>query len=154
VFNNHGSWVITSPAVHGDKVYFSTSDSGTFYALDAKSGAQVSSAKYIWPMFSSPAISGHTLYIGSHEGKLKAIDLSTMNVAWTFQTDGSRQNLATLTHADGSPKYEAAFTEDFYDDMVAGLKKMMTVGAILSSPVVADTVVYFGSTDGNLYALM
>lgn len=154
VFNNKGSWVITSPAVHAGKVYFSTSDSGAFYALDAKSGAQIYSAKYVWPMFSSPSISGNTLYIGSHEGKLKAIDLSTMKVAWTFQTDGSRQNLAALTHEDGSPKYEAAFTEDFYDDMVAGVKKMMTVGAILSSPVVVGNVVYFGSTDGNLYALM
>jgi outer membrane protein assembly factor BamB len=31
--------------------------------------------------------------------------------------------------------------------------RMMTVGAILSSPVVADGVIYVGSTDGNLYAL-
>ncbi len=31
---------------------------------------------------------------------------------------------------------------------------MMSVGAVLSSPVVIDNVVYFGSTDGNLYALM
>lgn len=29
----------------------------------------------------------------------------------------------------------------------------MSVGAILSSPVIVDDVVYFGSTDGNLYAL-
>ena len=154
VFNNKGSWVIGSPAVHAGKVYFSTSDSGMFYSVDAKSGAQISSAKYIWPMFSSPAISGNTLYIGSHEGKFKAIDLNTMNVAWTFQTDGSRQNGPALTKDDGSPKYEALFAEDFYDDMVAGVKKMMSVGAILSSPAVVNNVVYFGSTDGNLYALM
>jgi outer membrane protein assembly factor BamB len=37
--------------------------------------------------------------------------------------------------------------------MVVGMHKMMTVGAILSSPVVADRVVYVGSTDGYLYAL-
>jgi eukaryotic-like serine/threonine-protein kinase len=154
VFNNKGSWVISSPAVHAGKVYFSTSDSGMFHGLDAKSGSQIFSAKYIWPMFSSPAISGNTLYIGSHEGKLIAIDVTTQKLVWTFQTDGSRQNGPALTKEDGSPKYEAAFTEDFYDDMVAGVKKMLTVGAILSSPVVANQVIYFGSTDGNLYALM
>jgi len=30
---------------------------------------------------------------------------------------------------------------------------MTAVEAILSSPVVVDGVIYFGSTDGNLYAL-
>jgi len=31
--------------------------------------------------------------------------------------------------------------------------KFMNIGAILSSPVVDKGVVYFGSMDGNLYAL-
>ncbi len=30
---------------------------------------------------------------------------------------------------------------------------MMSVGTILSSPVVVDGVIYVGSADGNLYAL-
>jgi outer membrane protein assembly factor BamB len=38
--------------------------------------------------------------------------------------------------------------------MIIGVAKMMSVGAILSSPVVVDNVIYFGSADGNLYALM
>jgi eukaryotic-like serine/threonine-protein kinase len=153
VYNNKGSWVIGSPAIQNGRLYFTTSDSGMFYAVDAGSGAPIFSLKFIWPMFSSPAIAGNTLYIGSHEGKLIAIDLTTQKPAWTFETDGSRQNGATYTKADGSPKYEAAFAGDFYDDMVAGVSKMMSVGAVLSSPVVAKDVLYFGSTDGNLYAL-
>jgi eukaryotic-like serine/threonine-protein kinase len=36
VFNNKGSWVISSPAVQDGKVYFATSDSGLFYELDAR----------------------------------------------------------------------------------------------------------------------
>jgi hypothetical protein len=59
-----------------------------------------------------------------------------------------------LTKPDGSPKYEAAFVTDFYDDMMVGVDKMLSVGAILSSPVVVDNVIYVGSADGNLYALM
>jgi outer membrane protein assembly factor BamB len=38
--------------------------------------------------------------------------------------------------------------------MVVGVQKMMSVGAIISSPVVVDHVIYVGSTDGFLYALM
>jgi len=153
-FNNKGSWVIASPAVQDGKVYFATSDSGMFYELDAKSGTAIFSLNFKgWPMFSSPAIAGQTLYIGSHEGKLIAIDLAARRLAWTFQTDGSVQNGPTYTKPDGTPKYEAAFTDFFYDDMVSGVSKMMSVGAVLSSPIVVNDVVYFGSTDGNLYAL-
>ena len=154
VYNNKGSWVIGSPVVYNGKLYFTTSDSGLFYAVDAKTGSQIFSLKFIWPMFSSPAIAGNTLYIGSHEGKLIAIDLTTQKPAWIFQTDGSKQNGPTYTKPDGSPKYEAAFVDFFYNDMVIGVNKMMSVGALLSSPVVAGNVVYVGSTDGNLYALM
>jgi len=50
-------------------------------------------------------------------------------------------------------KYEAAFADDFYDDIVIGVHRMMSVRAILSFPVVFDDEVYFGSTDGNLYAI-
>ncbi len=152
-FNNKGSWVITSPAVRNGKVYFATSDSHMFHALDATSGAVAFSISFQWPMFSSPAIAGDMLYIGSHEGKLLAINLGAQKLAWEFQTDGSRQNGPALTKPDGTMASEALFTEDFYDNMVAAVQKMFAVGTVLSSPVVVDGVIYFGSTDGNLYAL-
>jgi eukaryotic-like serine/threonine-protein kinase len=154
VFNNKGSWVITSPAVRDGKVYFATSDSGLFYVLEAKSGTPVFSLKFKWPMFSSPAIAGNMLYIGSHEGKLLAIDLKTQKLAWEFKTDASRQNGPAFTKPDGTPNYEVAFPEDFYDELVTGVSKMQAMGTILSSPVVVDSVIYVGSTDGYLYALM
>ena len=154
-FNNKGSWVIGSPAVQNGKVYFATSDTSMLYAVDARSGTAIFSLKYNgWPLFSSPAIAGNMLYVGLHEGKLMAIDLPAQKTAWTFQTDGSIQNGATYTKEDGTPKYEAAFADDFYESMVIGVNKMMTVGAVLSSPVIVDNVIYVGSADGNLYALM
>lgn len=154
-FNNKGSWVIGSPAVENGKVYFATSDSGLFYALDARSGTPIFSLNLNkWPMFSSPAVAGNMVYIGSHAGKLMAINLATQKEAWEFRTDASRQIGPNLTKSDGSPRYEAAFGDDFYDDMIVGVAKMMAVGAILSSPVVVDKVVYVGSADGYIYALM
>jgi eukaryotic-like serine/threonine-protein kinase len=154
-FSNHGSWVISSPAVKDGKVYFGTSDSGLFHALDGKTGTPIFSLKFQgWPMFSSPAVAGNMLYIGSHVGKLFAIDLAGQKAAWTFETEASKQNGPTYTKPDGTPKYDAAFASDFYDDMIVGVDKMMSVGVILSSPVVVDDVIYVGSADGNLYALM
>jgi outer membrane protein assembly factor BamB len=37
--------------------------------------------------------------------------------------------------------------------MMVGVYKLFATGAILSSPVIAGDAIYFGSTDGNLYAL-
>jgi outer membrane protein assembly factor BamB len=153
-FSNKGSWVISSPAVRDGKVYFATSDTGLFHALDAKTGAPVFSLDFKhWPMFSSPAIAGDFAYIGSHQGRLLAINLKTQKLAWSFDTDGAKKNGPTYTKDDGSPKYEAAFFDFFYDDMVSGVHKMMSVGAVLSSPAVIGDTVLFGSTDGNIYAL-
>jgi outer membrane protein assembly factor BamB len=153
-FSNKGSWVIGSPAVRDGKVYFATSDSGLLQVLDAGSGAALFSLSFDhWPMFSSPALAGRYLYIGSHMGKLLAIDLDRRVTAWSFVTDGARANAAALTKADGSPNYEAAFPDFFYDDLVTGVARMMSVGAVLSSPVLDADTLYFGSTDGNLYAI-
>jgi eukaryotic-like serine/threonine-protein kinase len=153
-FNNKGSWVITSPAVYDGKVYFGTSDTKQFFAFDAKAGGSpVLSLKFTWPIFSSPAIAGDTVYFGSHNGVLTAVDLKSAKVAWSFQTDGARKNLTALSKPDGTTNYEAVFTENFYDNMMVGIYRLFATGAILSSPVIAGDTLYFGSTDGNLYAL-
>jgi outer membrane protein assembly factor BamB len=147
--------VIGSPAVADGRVYVATSDTALFYALDAKSGAKLFSLSFKrWPLFSSPAITGDRIYVGSHEGKLFAIDLRSQKLAWTFDSEGSKKNGAAFTKPDGTPNYEAAFFDFFYDDMVGGEQKLLTVGAILSSPVVAGDTIYAGSADGNIYALM
>jgi outer membrane protein assembly factor BamB len=153
-FSTRGSWVISSPAVRDGKVYFATSDSSLVYALDASNGAPLFSLSFNqWPFFSSPALAGDFLYIGSHAGKLIAIDLKARKQAWAFQTDGAQKNASTWTKADGSPNYEAAFGDLFYDDLIIGVDRMLSVGAVLSSPVIDGTMVYFGSWDGQLYAI-
>ena len=154
VFNNKGSWVIGTPIVKDGKLYFTTSDSGIFYGVDAKTGNQIVSLKLIWPMFSSPAIAGNTLYIGSHEGKFLAIDLASQKLAWSFETDGFVANGPKYIKPDGTPNYNVAYADEFYDNMIIGVDRMQSVGAILSSPAVVEDVVYFGSSDGNVYALM
>ena len=152
-FANHGSWVITSPVVRDGKVYFATSDSALLHVLDAQSGAAIDVLKFYWPIFSSPSIAQNTLYLGGQDGKLVAIDLSSRKLVWVFQSEASRRNLPSFSKPDGSPNYEAAFTSNFYDEMLVGISKLHAVGTILSSPVISGDVIYIGSTDGNLYAL-
>jgi eukaryotic-like serine/threonine-protein kinase len=153
-YSNKGSWVINSAAVKDRKVYFATSDTGLLRALDASSGAEVFTLDFNhWPMFSSPAIAGNLMYLGSHQGRLLAIDLTTQKLAWYFETEAAKKNGPGLTNEKGAPDYAAAFADNFYDDIVIGLQKMLSVGAVLSSPTVAGDTILFGSTDGSLYAV-
>jgi outer membrane protein assembly factor BamB len=148
------SWVVSSPAVRDGTVYFATSDTAAVQAVDAATGVP----RYLlsfnhWPFFSSPALAGEYLYIGSHSGKLIAIDLKERKVAWTLLTDAARQNAPALTNAQGAPDYQGVYGDFFYDDLVSGAKRLFELGAIVSSPVVSDGTLYFGGWDGQLYAV-
>jgi outer membrane protein assembly factor BamB len=148
------SWVNGTPAVRDGMVYVGTSDTARFMALDAKTGRLrwVFDAKaYI---FSSAALAGDLAYFGSHNGKLYAVDTRNGTLAWHFQTDASKRDPMKVLNEDGSLKRES-FAPLFGDfqDMYVDFFRYISIGAIMSSPVVDQGVVYVGSTDGNLYAL-
>src|SRR5712671_1326163 len=147
----HNQEGIQSSAVVADgMLYFGTSDSGLVHALDARSGREIFSLDFKhWPFFSSPTLAGDYLYIGSHQGKLLAINLKTRQLAWSFATEGAQKNGPTYTKADGTPNYRAAAGDSFYDQMVIGLDRMMSVGAVLSTPVIDGDTLFFGSWTGS-----
>jgi outer membrane protein assembly factor BamB len=153
-YSTQGSWVNNSLAVYDGRVYFGWSLPGKVEAVDAKSGDRLLTVDTKVPVFSSLAISRGLLYAGTFDGKLTAYDLTSLKPVWEFQTDASRQNIAALTLPDGTFNWGVIVPEPFYDEMVAGVRKMFTLGTILSSPVVVDNTVYVGSTDGYLYALI
>jgi eukaryotic-like serine/threonine-protein kinase len=148
------SWVIGTPAVRDGMVYVGTSDSSRFMALDAKTGRLRFNFDAKSYMFSSAALAGDLAYVGDHNGKLYAIDTKTGKLAWEFQTEGAKKDPFKVLNADGSLKQEA-FAPLFndFEDMYLDFERFASIGAVLSSPVVDKGVVYFGSMDGNLYAL-
>jgi len=152
-FSNHGTWVISSPAVRDGVVYFGTSDPPFFRSLDTKTGAPGIVLPAGMFIFSSPAVAGQMAYFGSFNGKLHAVDLQTGKYKWEFQTESGKQDALGLIGADGKPNFPAIFVSNFWEDMVLAVNKLYTLGSILSSPVVENGVIYFGSTDGYLYAL-
>ena len=148
------SWVIGTPAVRDGVVYVGTSDSARFMALDARTGRLKSNFKAGAYIFSSAALAGDVAYFGAHNGKLYALDTKSGKLAWEFQTEPSKKDVLKTLNADGSLN-EEAFAPVFGDfqDMYIDVHRFLTVGAIMSSPVVDKGVVFFGSMDGNLYAL-
>jgi outer membrane protein assembly factor BamB len=148
------SWVNTTPAVANGIVYAGTSDSSRFMALDAATGRLRFNFDAKAYVFSSPAIAGDIAYFGAHNGKLYAVDAKDGQLRWSFQTEASRLDPQKLLGIDGSLNREA-FTPVFGDfqDMYLDFYRFMSIGSILSSPVVDHGVVYVASMDGNLYAL-
>ena len=148
------SWVIGTPAVRDGVVYVGTSDSARFMALDAKTGRLRFNFNAKAYMFSSAALAGDVAYVGDHNGRLYAINTKSGALVWEFQTEAAKKDALKVLNTDGSLNQDA-FAPLFndFEDMYLDFYKFISIGAIMSSPVVDRGVVYFGSMDGSLYAL-
>jgi eukaryotic-like serine/threonine-protein kinase len=148
-------WVNGTPAIRDGVVYVGTSDGYRFFALDAKTGRARFNVDAKGAVFSSPAIAGDLVYFGVSNGKLLAVDAKTGALAWEFQTEASRSDPLKVLKPDGGLNNDVIYAPYFrdYQDMVLAFYRVFSVGAIWSSPVVSRGTLYFGSTDGNVYAL-
>ena len=131
-----GAAVISTPAVANGTVYVGSSDHN-LYALAAVSGALRWKFATGGRVSSSPAVAAGRVYFASYDSKLYALDAATGALAWTFSTAGERR--FSGKHLHGAEPAAEVMPDPF--------------DVFLSSPVVAAGVVYFGSGDGNLYAL-
>jgi outer membrane protein assembly factor BamB len=149
------SWANGTTAVRDGTVYVGTSDSARFMALDAKTGRSRFNFDAKAYMFSSAALAGDLAYVGDHNGSVYAIGTKSGKLAWDFQIEASKKDPFKILNSDGSLNQEILYAPVFNDfqDMYIALYPFASVGAIMSSPVVDRGVVYFGSMDGNLYAL-
>src|SRR5579871_1566729 len=152
-FNNEGSWVITSPLVTKGKVLFATSDSSLFHMLDAATGKDLVKQQLKAYVFASPALAGDIVYLGILNGTLEARDLNTGELLWGYETEASRENAIWMLTPDRKFNGPMAFATNWRESATYGLERQSTVGSFFSSPLIANGVVYVGSTDGNLYAL-
>jgi len=105
------------------------------------------------PIESSPAVVDGTVYIGSRDGKLYALDAVTGAKRWEYQTGSWVQSSPAIVNGivyigsnDGKLyALDAHSGEKLWD--------FKTKYAIESSPAVADGIVYFGAGDYSIYAL-
>ncbi len=152
-FNAAGSWVITSPAVAQGKVVFGTSDSSLFLVVDADTGKPIVRQQGKAYLFASPAVAGNTVYVGVLNGTLEARDLDDGDVLWEFQTEASKRNDGWVLTAERRFNTPMLFWSSWREAPIVATVRQFGVGSVFSSPLVVAGVVYFGSTDGNLYAL-
>lgn len=131
-----GQRIVGSAVWHQGLVIFG-SDDGHVYAVDAASGRQRWKVRTGGPVSSTPAVHEGRVYATSYDGRLLALDARTGEVLWKFATAGERRFEARGLH--GQQPLQQTFADPF--------------DVYLSSPVVANGLVYFGSGDQHLYAV-
>jgi eukaryotic-like serine/threonine-protein kinase len=151
--NNEGSWVISSPVVAGDRVWFATSDSRRVRAVEVATGKPVVEEKGLAYMFSSPTPAGDVLLLGEMGGRLTARDLKTGAHLWQYTVEAARRNLGWLLAADGTLDLPFVYGSTWGAAPFAAFERQLGIGAVCSTPIAVDGTVYFASTDGALYAL-
>ncbi len=166
-----GGIIRCRPAVVDGRVFFA-SDDGFLYTLDAKTGEQVWSVDIgnaveprLYPdavssnwdyQQSSPMVVDGTVYVGSTDGNVYALNAETGAVVWTFQTEGRIRTTPAV--ADGT-LYAGSWDGHLYAiDIQSGTEKWQFDMAhkyikINSSPIVADGVVFAGGRDQNMYGI-
>ena len=152
-FDNALSWVISSPAVVDGKVYFATSDSSVYHVVESATGKSILKETDKAYMFSSPAVTDDVVFIGVLNGTLEARDRTTGKVLWSFETEASKQNKGWVLTADRHFNDPLLYHSSWREDPIVAVDRQFSIGAIFSSPLVIEGVVYFGATDGYLYAL-
>jgi outer membrane protein assembly factor BamB len=152
-YYNNGSWVIVTPALHNDTLYFSTSDTHKFIALSAIDGKELYKGNCKTFGFSSPAITDGTVYLGNFGGSLMAFKSKNGDPIWEFRTQAAKINKDSIITSKGEFDFPKIFKENSYSGTMKSMDILYSLGSILSSPAVDNGIIYFGSTDGNVYAL-
>jgi outer membrane protein assembly factor BamB len=135
-----GGKIFSSPAVYNNVVYIGSEDHN-LYAINKTTGELLWKFKTGGAVHSSPEVYKNVVFFGSYDGFYYALNASTGKLKWKFKTGGERKvgskSLWTM-------KPKEMYMDDLYD-------------FFLSSPVLNlndhALTIYFGSSDGNLYAL-
>ena len=149
--------VFGSPVLSGTNLYI-CDDAGNAYALDATGGGLIwkehVATKRFW---TTPTIAGKagTIYVGSMDKHLYALDLATGKVKWTFEAKGA---ITSRPLVIGDGVYVGAFDRNFYRiDAATGKQVWVHAGdgwfwndAVASADGVS---IYVGSLGHTFYAL-
>lgn len=142
-----------TPCIAHGRVFFG-SDDGHLYALMASTG------KFMWtfeigaPVRSRPFVTNELIVVGAESGEVYGIELSGTR-KWNFR---AKRAVTAAPFVD--PVEQVCFIGSA-DNYVYSLDansgytswRFRTNGPIISSPTLADGLLYFGSADGNLYTI-
>ena len=147
---------LNSDSLPGDWAMF-RHDLGRSGTIGSISTLPQGSLKWVFPtgaaIHSSPVVVGDTVYIGSRDGKLYALDAETGAKRWEYQTGSWVESSPSVAKG---VVYIGSNDGNLYAINARSGEKLWefpTRYPIMSSPAVADGVLYFGADDHYIYAV-
>ena len=154
VFNTPvaGEPIYTAAAIDAQgNLYFGTL-SGNFYSVDS-SGTMLWAYSVGDGITSAPALANGQVYFGAYDDNLYALTAATGTLAWKYNLGTQVRASAPAVDANGVI-YIGCYDHNVYAvspiGSLAGIYASDDV--IRSSPVIAGTMMYFGSEDHKVYA--
>lgn len=155
-----GGSIVGGVIVAQGKAFFGTSN-GTVYALPAAGGFEAWTEKWkaVWTfqtgskIWSTPAVAGDTVFIGTFGKKLYALNIADGTKKWEFKAEGA---IVATPVVDGNTVYIGSFDRNLYalDTATGSLKwKFMAGNWFWAKPVVYNGVIYAASLDHKVYVL-
>ncbi len=147
-----GQAVISSPCLHENIVFVGSLDRH-IYAVDAGSGWAVWRYRTGQPVISSPTVFEDRVYVGSVDGHLYCLDAKSGRLIWKYGagsqvTSSPAATVQGIYFGTGKGKVVCV-------DLKGKLRwEFQTGGPVPSSPATADGLVYIGSVDHHVYALL
>jgi eukaryotic-like serine/threonine-protein kinase len=155
-YKTGGTWIVGSAVAANGKIFVGTSDTFLLLVLDAATGELLNSAKTNGYIYSTPVVydDKYALF-GTFTGKLVCVDLETNTVYENWQTEAGKKYSPEVLKAE---KIDFGYLFEgldmkIYDDNVKAVRKLDQLGPIVSSPVIYEGSIYFGSGDGSLYCV-
>ena len=157
------SFTFSSPAIADDVVFivhYGLGSKDDLYALNANNGQSIWNYSYdgSWP--ASPAVSDGIVYAGDNSGNLHAINTTTGQLLWKFKaglpiSSPAVANGAVFFWSVGDSKIYAVNAKTGQQIWNYSTEDLLISNdwGVISSPAIADGVLYIGSSDKNVYAL-
>lgn len=145
--------VRSSPRIQFGHVFFG-SDDRFFYAINLQSGRVSWKIEVEGPVRSSVAIGDETLYFGDESGSFYCVDIRGV-VKWRYHTKRG------ITSSPALHKESQLVVVGSQDGTVYGFDaqsgwvvwRFRTGKPVISSPCLAENIVYIGSADASVYAI-
>lgn len=145
-----GSWVLSTAAVDDKNVYFATSDTGLFVALDKQNGAEkYRTNTHVWTYTSPVIVQDRFVFFGNMLGELFGVDKTTGKVLWSYQTPEGKADINDIVD---STKQALRGDKLFAPDMQvqAGIEYVKALGAFVASPIWVDNQLIAVTANGTI----
>lgn len=149
-----GGKIYGSCVVENGKAYFGSADSFV-YAVDARTGKEIWRFRTGAEVGSAPTIHKGVLYIGSYDQNLYALDPETGSELWRFRVGGNISNPLPYFIED-EIIYVGCIDGNVYAinlETRREIWRFRTGDWILGSPKPVHGLIYFTSSDGNIYCI-